>query len=320
MTDVTHEVFNQPEPLVGYNLFETHRPLQDALRFNAPGLDPAPLRELGALAGSADMQQHARLANVHTPRLRGHDRFGHRIDEVEFHPSYHVLMAAAAQAGLHGTPWAASVLPPRGTAGVGRAHAHVLRRRLHAVTELEPSNLCARLHDLRVTPALRRQRPCTGTGREADQPQLRPAPGAFTQKAGVSMGMGMNREAGRLGRAFQHHPRRARRQRRLGPPLSASPATSGSCRRPCATPFLVLADTGRGLSCLFMPRILPDGSRNALRLQRLKDKLGNKANASSEVEFQDAIGWLVGEEGRGVPRIPGDGHHDPARRALGTSA
>src|SRR5512145_1139838 len=89
VTDVTHEVFNQPEPLVGYNLFETNRPLRDALKFNSPGLDTAPLQALGALAGTAQMQAHARLANTHTPELRTHDRFGHRLDEVEFHPSYH---------------------------------------------------------------------------------------------------------------------------------------------------------------------------------------------------------------------------------------
>src|SRR5205085_7305808 len=115
MPELTHEVFNQPEPLVDTNLFETNRPLRDALRLNAPQLDTAALQALGALAGSGEMQAHARLANVHTPELRTHDRFGRRIDEVEFHPSYHALMAAAVGAGLHGTPWA------------GGPSAHVLR-------------------------------------------------------------------------------------------------------------------------------------------------------------------------------------------------
>src|SRR3954469_3704616 len=112
MPELTHEVFNQPEPLVDVNLFETNRPLQDALRFNAPDLEPAPLRALGALAGSGAMQMYARLANTHTPELRTHDRFGRRIDEVEFHPSYHALMGAAVEAGLHGSPWAAALPPP----------------------------------------------------------------------------------------------------------------------------------------------------------------------------------------------------------------
>ena len=101
----THEVFNQPSPLVDVNLFEGNRALQDALRFNAPALDTAPLYALGQQVGSAEMQQHARLANVFTPQLKSHSRFGHRIDQVEFHPSYHALMTAATAAGLHGTPF-----------------------------------------------------------------------------------------------------------------------------------------------------------------------------------------------------------------------
>src|SRR5258705_508588 len=108
----THEVFNQPEPLAGTNLFEANQALCDALRFNAPQLDTAPLARLGALAGSAEMQEHARLANIHTPELHTHDRFGRRVDEVEFHQSYHALMAAAVEAGLHGTPWSGEGASP----------------------------------------------------------------------------------------------------------------------------------------------------------------------------------------------------------------
>ena len=115
MTETTHEVFNQPQPLVDYNLFEGNRALQAALKLNAPALDTAPLSVLGAKLGSAEMQTHARLANTRTPELRSHDRFGRRIDQVEFHPSYHALMKAAVGAGLHGTPWA------------GGNSAHVLR-------------------------------------------------------------------------------------------------------------------------------------------------------------------------------------------------
>ena len=101
----THDVLNQPAPLVGYNLFETNRPLQAALKFNAPALDTTALGTLGAALGSADMQTHARLANTHSPELHSHDRFGRRIDVVEFHPSYHALMTLATGSGLHGTPW-----------------------------------------------------------------------------------------------------------------------------------------------------------------------------------------------------------------------
>ena len=132
---VTHEVFNQVRPLTGVNLFEGNRALQDALKFNAPGLDTTPLAELGRLTGSAEMQAHARLANAHTPELHTHDRFGHRIDEVEFHPSYHALMGAATQAGLHGTPYAADEQ--------ASGHAHVKRGAgFMLFTELEPAIQC----------------------------------------------------------------------------------------------------------------------------------------------------------------------------------
>jgi putative acyl-CoA dehydrogenase len=308
MTDVTHEVFNQPEPLVDCNLFETNRALQDALRFNAPQLDPAPLRELGALAGSATMQAHARLANVHTPELRTHDRFGHRIDEVEFHPSYHALMAAAVQAGLHGAPWA------------GGSHAHLLRAAgFMLFTELEPSILCPISMTYAVTPALRanpaiyRDWAPKLTSRSYD-PRLVP----FTRKAGVTMGMGMTEKQG--GSDVRSNTSRAdadgsdgwgQRFRVTGHKWFFS--------APMCDAFLVLARTGAGLSCLFLPRVLPDGSRNAIRIQRLKDKLGNKANASSEVEFDGAIAWLVGEEGRGVPKILEMGTMTRLDCALGTS-
>jgi len=305
----THEVFNQPQPLVDVNLFETNRALQDALRFNAPQLDPAPLRTLGKLAGSAEMQTHARLANVHTPELRTHDRFGHRIDEVEFHPSYHVLMSAAVAAGLHGAPWGAS-----------GANAHVLRAAgFMLFTELEPSILCPISMTYAVTPALRGNGAVYQdwgprlTSRSYD-PQLK----SWRDKAGVTMGMGMTEKQG--GSDVRTNTTRA-----------VADGSDGWGRRfrvtghkwffsaPMCDAFLVLANTEAGLSCLFLPRVLPDGTRNALRIQRLKDKLGNKANASSEVEFEQAAAWLVGEEGRGVPMILQMGTMTRLDCALGTS-
>src|SRR5690606_29730131 len=132
---VTHEVFNQPAPLVDVNLFETNRALQAALAFNAPGLDTAPLRQLGRVVGSGEYQTHARLANVFTPQLKTHSRFGHRIDQVEFHPSYHALMEAAVGAGLHGSAFAVQE-QASGTAHLRRAAGFML------FTELEPSVLC----------------------------------------------------------------------------------------------------------------------------------------------------------------------------------
>ena len=140
----THEVSNQPQPLADCNLFEGNAAMRDALAHHAPGLDTTALSRLGALAGSAAMQQHARLANTHSPQLKTHDRFGRRIDQVEFHPSYHALMAAACEAGLHGTPWS------------GGAHAHLQRAAgFMLFTELEPSILCPVSMTYAVTPALR---------------------------------------------------------------------------------------------------------------------------------------------------------------------
>ncbi|MFN3570174.1 MAG: DNA alkylation response protein, partial [Polaromonas sp.] len=142
---MTHDVFNQPVPLVDYNVFETNRPLRDALKFNAPSLATSELSALGARLGSAQMQAHARLANVHTPVLRSHDRFGRRVDQVEFHPGYHALMKLSVSAGLHGTPWS----------GQGES-AHVLRAAgFMLFTELEPSTLCPISMTYAVTPALR---------------------------------------------------------------------------------------------------------------------------------------------------------------------
>jgi putative acyl-CoA dehydrogenase len=319
MPELTHEVFNQPEPLVDVNLFETNRALQDALRFNAPDLDPAPLRALGALAGSGAMQEHARLANIHTPELRTHDRFGRRIDEVEFHPSYHALMRAAVEAGLHGTAWAASLPAPLGE-GRGGGAAHVLRAAgFMLFTELEPSVLCPISMTYAVTPALRgnvgvfRDWAPKLTSRSYD-PRLVP----WRDKSGVTMGMGMTEKQG--GSDVRANTTRAQPQG--SDQWGARYTVTGHkwfFSAPMCDAFLVLAQTASGLSCLFLPRVLPDGSRNAIQIQRLKDKLGNKANASSEVEFLGATAWLVGEEGRGVPQILEMGTMTRLDCALGTS-
>jgi putative acyl-CoA dehydrogenase len=324
MTGATHEVFNQPEPLVDVNLFETNRPLQDALRFNAPQADTQALARLGALAGRAPMQVHARLANTHAPELHTHDRFGRRIDEVEFHPSYHVLMAAAVEAGLHGTPWASPLPAPLGEGGGGGARAaadaHILRAAgFMLFTELEPSVLCPISMTYAVTPALRGNAAVYGdwaprlTSRSYD-PRLVP----WRDKAGVTMGMGMTEKQG--GSDVRANTTRAEPQG--SDAWGARYAITGHkwfFSAPMCDAFLVLAQTASGLSCLFLPRVLPDGRRNAIRIQRLKDKLGNKANASSEVEFEGATAWLVGEEGRGVPQILEMGTMTRLDCALGTS-
>ena len=308
----THEVFNQPEPLVNVNLFDGNRALQSALAFNAPGLDTAPLKALGERVGSADMQIHARLANVYTPQLKSHDRFGRRIDQVEFHPSYHALMTEATAVGLHGTPFA--------QAEQATGHAHLKRAAgFMLFTELESSVLCPIAMTYAVTPALQdnaaiyRDWAPQLTSRAYD-----PSLALWKDKSGVTMGMGMTEKQG--GSDVRANTTQAvldgednwgQRFRVTGHKWFFS--------APMCDAFLILAQTRSGLSCLFLPRVLPDGSLNQLFIQRLKDKLGNKANASSEVEFTGATAWLVGEEGRGVPQILAMGTMTRLDCVLGTA-
>jgi putative acyl-CoA dehydrogenase len=308
----THEVFNQVEPLVDVNLFDGNRAMQAALKFNAPGLDTAGFSALGAQVGSAEMQTHARLANVFTPQLKTHSRSGHRIDQVEFHPSYHALMSAATAAGLHGTPFAEAE-QATGTAHLNRAAAFML------FTELEPSMLCPISMTYAVTPALRDNAAIyrdwsPGLTNRAYDPALKP----FNEKAGLTMGMGMTEKQGGS-------------DVRANTTQAVADGSDGWGQRytvtghkwffsaPMCDAFLILAQTPAGLTCLFLPRVLPDGTLNKLFIQRLKDKLGNKANASSEVEFAGATAWLVGEEGRGVPQILAMGTMTRLDCALGTS-
>ncbi|MBP7565505.1 MAG: isovaleryl-CoA dehydrogenase [Burkholderiaceae bacterium] len=311
MNNVTHHVFNQPEPLVDYDAFAGDRALRAAVSFHAPQLDTAPLHALGTLAGSAAMQAHARLANTHLPELHSHDRFGRRVDRVEFHPSYHALMQAAVAAGLHGTPWA------------GGEGAHVRRAAGFILfTGLEPSVLCPISMTYAVTPALRSNPALYAEwGPRLTSRVYEPRMGPVGGKAGVTMGMGMTEKQG--GSDVRANTTQA--------VPDADVAEDGWGRRfrvtghkwffsaPMCDAFLILAQTSSGLSCLFLPRVLPDGTVNAIAIQRLKDKLGNKANASSEVEFHGATAWLVGEEGRGVPQILEMGTMTRLDCALGTA-
>ncbi len=312
--DATHEVFNQPTPLADYNLFETNRPLADALKFNAPQLELSPLAHLGGVLGSAEMQAHARLANTNPPVLHTHDRFGRRIDEVEFHPSYHVLMKTAVGAGLHGTPWGSE------GEGWGGGSPHVQRAAgFMLFTELEASILCPISMSYAVTPALRGNAAIHADwGPKLASLWYDPALKPWRDKPGVTMGMGMTEKQG--GSDVRANTTRAVR--------AGSDAWGERYEitghkwffsAPMCDAFLVLAQAPAGLSCFFLPRVLEDGSRNAIRIQRLKDKLGNKANASSEVEFHGASAWLVGEEGRGIPQILEMGTMTRLDCALGTS-
>ena len=285
----THEVFNQPPPLTDYNVADDPAML-DALRREGAGWAEAGIRELGALAGSAQAQDWGRLANENAPVLRTHDRFGHRVDEVEFHPAWHELMRVATGHGLHAAPWRSD-----------QPGMHVARAAgLYVWGAVDAGHCCPISMTYAIVPALR-QAPSLAAQYE---PLLSAASYDFglrppLGKSALLAGMSMTEKQG--GSDVRANTTRA--------VLSAA---DGAFRltghkwftsAPMCDVFMVLAQAPGGLSCFLLPRVLPDGSRNGMRLQRLKDKLGNRSNASAEVEYDDALAWLVGEEGRGVRTI-----------------
>jgi putative acyl-CoA dehydrogenase len=287
----THEVLNQVPPLV--RDVADDPALREALRRELPpgAADRAEhgLHELGVRAGSAETQELARLANEHPPVLRTHDRYGHRIDEVEFHPAWHELMTTAVSQGLHAAPWRD-----------GAPGAHVLRAaRFYVWTQAEGGHGCpismtyAAVPPLRHAPELAARFERLLASRVYD-PGLRVPDG----KAGLLAGMAMTEKQG--GSDVRANTTRAVPAGDDGYLLTGH---KWFCSAPMCDLFLVLAQAPEGLTCFLLPRVLPDGSRNAMRIQRLKDKLGNRSNASSEVEYDGAFAWRVGEPGRGVKTI-----------------
>ncbi|WP_433278458.1 acyl-CoA dehydrogenase family protein [Pseudonocardia xinjiangensis] len=286
----THRVSNQPPPLAGHDPLACDPALIDAVgREGAQDALPD-LGRLGALITSPEAQDNARLANVHEPVLRTHDRYGHRIDEVEFHPSWHWLLRTAVGAGLHATPWAAEP-------GTG---AHVRRAAgFYLMSQLESGHGCPVSMTYAAVPALRHD-PALAAVYE---PGLLSTSYEFGlaepgTKAGLLAGMSMTEKQGGS-------------DVRAGT-TAATPAPDGTYRlvghkwftsAPMNDLFLTLAQAPGGLTCFVLPRVLPDGTRNAIRLQRLKDKLGNRSNASAEIEYTGATGWRLGDEGRGVATI-----------------
>ena len=289
----THVVTNQVPPLENYNP-ATSPVLAEALIREGGQWGTDEVFELGALSGSVQAQRWGELADRHRPVLHTHDRVGHRIDEVEYDPAYHELMRVAVGHGLHAAPWADD-----------RPGAHVVRAAKTSVWTPEPGHICPISMTYAVVPALRHNPELAAvyepllTSRAYD-----PVLAVPTTKAGITAGMSMTEKQGgsdvRAG-TTQAVPNGDGTYRLTGHKWFTS--------APMCDIFLVLAQTGGGersdggLSCFFLPRILPDGSRNRMFLQRLKDKLGNHANASSEVEYDGATAWLVGEEGRGVSTI-----------------
>ena len=284
----THEVTNQVPPVIGYDI-STHPPLFEGLRREGAAWAEAEVRELALLGNGEEMQLAGRLANDHPPVLHTHDRHGNRVDEVEYLPQYHQLMRTAVEHGLHGASWA----DDREGAHVARA-AKVIAWGVADAGHLCPISMTyAVVPALRANPGLAAQYEPLLTNREYDF-GLRPP----LDKRGLIAGMSMTEKQG--GSDVRANTTRA------------VPADDGSYRltghkwftsAPMSDLFLTLAQAPGGLSCFLVPRVLPDGARNAFYLQRLKDKLGNKSNASSEVEYDGATGWLVGEEGRGVATI-----------------
>jgi putative acyl-CoA dehydrogenase len=283
----THVVTNQVPPLVDHNPATSPVLIEALIREGGQwGLDE--VTELGALSGSAQAQRWGDLADHNQPILHTHDRYGHRVDEIEYDPAYHELMRAAIAHGLHGAPWADD-----------RPGAHVVRAAKMSVWTPEPGHVCPISMTYAVVPALRHNAELAEvyepllTNREYD-PELKvPA-----TKAGITAGMSMTEKQGgsdvRAG-TTQAVPNGDGSYTLTGHKWFTSAAMSDI--------FLVLAQAPGGLSCFMLPRVLPDGTRNRMFIQRLKDKLGNHGNASSEIEYDGALAWLVGEEGRGVPTI-----------------
>jgi putative acyl-CoA dehydrogenase len=306
---MTHEVLNQPPPLEGYNLFDHDRVLGEALGREGGGWAQERVRRFGEQVGGEPLRW-GEQANKNVPVLRTHDRFGHRIDEVDFHPAWHKLMDLAVTNELHALPWR----EPRPGAHVARAALFYL------LSQVEAGVLCPIAMTYSVVPALRLQRDLAAEWEPRFTSNVydsRMIPAA--EKRGAICGMAMTEKQG--GSDVRANTTRARPLGRGGP--GAEYEVTGHkwfCSAPMSDAFLVLAQTERGLSCFLLPRWCPDGTRNRFHLQRLKDKLGNRSNASSEVEFAGAWARMVGEEGRGVPTIIEMVNHTRLDCVIGSSA
>ncbi|MEU6661958.1 acyl-CoA dehydrogenase family protein [Streptomyces sp. NPDC046821] len=287
-TAVTHEVTNQAPPLTGHDAADDPVLLEGVRREGAAWcLDD--LHRIGRRAAGEEVQRWADEANRYEPVLRTHDRYGNRVDEVDFHPSYHALMDVAISEGLGGSAWA----DERPGAHVARAAGFMVWSGTEAGHGCPVSMTYAVVPALRHAPDLAKTYEPLLTSRVYEPGLRTPA-----DKPGLLAGMGMTEKQG--GTDVRANT------------TSATPHTDGTWRlrghkwftsAPMNDLFLVLAQAPGGLSCFLVPRVLPDGSRNTFRIQRLKDKLGNRSNASSEPEFDDTVAWLVGAEGKGVRTI-----------------
>jgi putative acyl-CoA dehydrogenase len=289
----THTVANQAPALEGVDVFASNLPLVEATQREGAGWVSERASELGKFVGGEPQQLWGRLANENKPVLKTHDRYGNRIDEVEFHPAWHKLMKMGVEHELHALPWRS-----------GQPAAHAARAALYMTAMQAEAGFCcpitmtfAVLPALRAQPELLEEWGPLVTATSYD-PRLIPA----SEKGSAIAGMAMTEKQG--GSDVKANTTIARPLNGGGP--GAEYEIVGHkwfCSAPMSDIFLVLAQTDEGLSCFLLPRILPDGTRNAFHIQRLKDKLGNHSNASSEVEFHGAWARMVGEPGRGVPTI-----------------
>ena len=286
-------VFNQPPPLVDLDLFSANRPLVEAVKRSGASWAESEIAQVGKFAGSAEAIELARAANQNPPILRTHDRYGHRIDEVEFHPAWHELMKYSVNHGLHALPWRDS-----------RPGAHAARAAMFTIiSQTEAGHGCPISMTSAIVPALRMQPELAAewepliTSLEYDFGLRPPA-----QKAGLICGMALTERQG--GSDVRANTTTAQA---IGPGGAGGEYTVTGhkwfCSAPMSDLFLILAQTDQGLSCFLLPRVLPDGSRNGIQIERLKDKLGNRSNASGEILLTDAWARMVGEPGRGVQTI-----------------
>jgi putative acyl-CoA dehydrogenase len=291
----THEVLNQPPPLGDVNLFSADQALSEAISRNGGKWAHVALTEYGAVMGSTRVMDLGRTANRYPPELRTHDRFGHRIDEVEFHPAWHEMMRIQLAHEVHNLPWRNP-----------RAGAHVARIAKHYIlSQVEAGSACPITMTFAALPSLEHEASVLAEwkprllGTEYD-PRMVPA----NEKSAVLIGMAMTEKQG--GSDVRANTTRAHA---LGDGAYELTGHKWFCSAPMCDAFLTLAHTAQGLTCFLVPRWRPDGSRNPFLLQRLKDKLGNRSNASSEVEYRGTFARRVGEEGRGVRTIIEMVHH-----------
>ncbi|EGJ3124312.1 isovaleryl-CoA dehydrogenase [Salmonella enterica subsp. enterica serovar Thompson] len=287
----THTVFNQPAPLNNSNLFLSDGALCEAVSREGAGWDSDLLASIGQQLGTAESLELGRLANAHPPELLRYDPQGQRLDDVRFHPAWHLLMQGLCANRVHNLAWEEEA---RAGSFVARAACFVL----HA--QVEAGTLCPVTMTFAATPLLLQMLPATFhdwlAPLRSDRYDSHLLPGG--QKRGLLIGMGMTEKQG--GSDVLSNTTHAER---LADDSYRLVGHKWFFSVPQSDAHLVLAQAKGGLSCFFVPRFLPDGQRNSVRLERLKDKLGNRSNASAEVEFQDAVGWRLGEEGEGIRHI-----------------